>query len=403
MVYISCDLLQRYQELVLILQETFEEMKRDEFFYLFLDEITYIHDWDRAIKHFADLGLFRKGSILITGSDSQILKEAMKKFPGRRGISGTTDFHCYPLSFQEFVRTTVSELFPALESSARLSPEELSDESFQAIQDALGPEIITPLSESFNRYLLTGGFLPAINEMGKRGRIERYAYQTYQQWVIGDCLKRGKKEHFLKDIIRVLSERLATQVTSHSITMMTEIQHHATVNDYLTMLSDLDVLFLQYALREEKAQPAYKKAKKIHFSNPFIAGALIAWAQDREDPFHFMEKVMQEQGTMKAAIIEGCLASLFHRRGDVYYIKAKGEVDIAVPLAMGFLPVEIKWTDRLRREELKQILTCRKGIIGYRGLEMGMYNQLYVLPLCLLALMLQPGPNQACIDSGKMA
>jgi hypothetical protein len=70
----------------------------------------------------------------------------------------------------------------------------------------------------------------------------------------------------------------------------------------------------------------------------------------------------------------------------VYYIKSKGEVDIAIPVVKGFLPVEIKWTETLRRQELKQILTYKRGIIGYKGLNAGTYEHLIVLPLCMLAL-----------------
>lgn len=97
---------------------------------------------------------------------------------------------------------------------------------------------------------------------------------------------------------------------------------------------------------------------------------------------------MQEGGALNGAIIEGCMASLFHRHRDVYYIKSKGEVDIAIPLGKSFLPVEIKWTETLRRPELKQILTYKKGIIGYKGLSLGIYEHLFVMPLCVLAVML---------------
>jgi hypothetical protein len=88
-----------------------------------------------------------------------------------------------------------------------------------------------------------------------------------------------------------------------------------------------------------------------------------------------------------AAIIEGCLASLFRRHRDVYYIKSQGEVDIAIPLEKGFLPIEIKWAETLRRQELKQILTYKKGIIGYKGSSVGAFEHLFVVPLCILALM----------------
>ncbi len=42
-------------------------------------------------------------SVMLTGSDSQIIRTAMKRFAGRRGMSEKIDFNFYPLSFREFV------------------------------------------------------------------------------------------------------------------------------------------------------------------------------------------------------------------------------------------------------------------------------------------------------------
>ena len=70
----------------------------------------------------------------------------------------------------------------------------------------------------------------------------------------------------------------------------------------------------------------------------------------------------------------------------MYYIKAEGEVDIAILSGKEFLPIEIKWTENLKRSELKQILKYRKGIICYKGRYLGKYEHLYVLPVPLFAL-----------------
>ena len=88
------------------MEQFFEEVDKEKDFYLFLDEITYVKEWDRAIKYFADPVYFTKGSVLVTGFHSVALKEAMKKFTGRRGKSENTDFHYYPLSFSEFLLLT---------------------------------------------------------------------------------------------------------------------------------------------------------------------------------------------------------------------------------------------------------------------------------------------------------
>jgi len=388
--YISCETIQRYQELVSIMQEIFEELDREKSFYLFLDEITYVKEWDRAVKYFADLGYFTKGSLLITGSDSVILKESMKKFPGRRGKSEFTDFHYWPLSFSEYTALVSpglkNELFKIKNFSGFL--ENHNDKNFVLFEKAVGINEIKIISKYFQKYLLTGGFLPAINNYEEKKRIGRFVYQTYQQWVVGDFLKRNKKEHFLKDIITVLSERMAKQVSLHNIASKTEIQHHATVQEYLKILEDMDIIFVQQALREDKLTPAPKKAKKIHFTDPFIAQAIICWARDLSVPWEFAGKNIIAESQIKEDITEGCIVSLFKRKYKTYYIKSEGEVDVAIVFGKRFIPLEIKWTETLKRNELKQILKYKTGIIGYKGLRFGKYEHLYVMPIPVLALII---------------
>jgi predicted AAA+ superfamily ATPase len=386
--YIACDLLQRYQELTLIMQQAFEEMEKERYFYLFLDEITYVKDWDRTIKYFADLGYFKNGCLLITGSDSIILKEGMKKFPGRRGKAEKIDFHYYPLSFSEYVALVAPKLKDSTHHIRETAffPEEFLAKTTDKVDKNLAPDAKKQLSRYFDKFLITGGFLPAINEYEKHKKINKFVYQTYQQWVIGDLLKRNKKETFLKDIIAALSDRLTKQISIHNIASLTIIQHHATVQEYLEILKDMDVIFIQQALREDKLKPAPKKAKKVHFADPFIAQALISWAKDIAIPWEFAKEQIMTESSLKENIVEGCVSSLLRRKYTTYYIKSEGEVDVAIIFKKKFLPVEIKWTEDLRKRDLKQILKYKKGIIGYRGLQIGRFEHLHVLPIPILAL-----------------
>jgi len=72
--------------------------------YLIVDEVTYIKDWDKGVKYLADAGSLENVVLMLTGSDLIIIREARMRFAGRRGMSGTVDFHLYPLSFRECVK-----------------------------------------------------------------------------------------------------------------------------------------------------------------------------------------------------------------------------------------------------------------------------------------------------------
>jgi hypothetical protein len=387
--YLPCDIIKDYRELMSEMEQFFLSKPEEGYFYLFIDEVTYVKEWDRVIKHFADLGYFRRGCVLIPGSDQVILKEGMQRFPGRRGVSAKTDFHYYPLSFSEFVKLLEPGFAGRIEeigaSSAVLLKERPAG-GLDIFDELLENSFINRLLELFNGYLLNGGFLTAINGYAGCGRINRHIYSTYVQWVLGDFIKRNKRENFLKDIILTISERLGKQISYHNITAVTDIQNHSTVREYAQILEDMDIFFVQQALREDKLKAAPKKLKKIHFSDPFIAASLICWARDVSENWDFVEKNIAADGQLRSDIIEGTISSLFKRKYKTFYIKAEAEVDLAVIIDRTFYPIEIKYTKSLRKSDLKQILKYKNGIIGYKGSAVGKFEHLYVLPLPVLAL-----------------
>jgi len=75
-------------------------LKDDKRYYIFLDEIQLVKDWERTVN-----GLRLKNTdIYITGSNSRIMSDELATLLGGRTVS----FRVYPLSFREFVdfRTT---------------------------------------------------------------------------------------------------------------------------------------------------------------------------------------------------------------------------------------------------------------------------------------------------------
>ena len=102
--FMTGELIDDHHSLVRLINEVLNEMPDEHLKYVIVDEVTYIKDWDKAVKYLADAGLLEKVVLMLTGSDLIIIREARMRFPGRRGPSGTVDFHLYPLSFCEFVK-----------------------------------------------------------------------------------------------------------------------------------------------------------------------------------------------------------------------------------------------------------------------------------------------------------
>ena len=62
--YFSCNNIDDYKELIDIIQVFFDWINNDGRKYIFIDEITFVKNWTRGIKHLADLGKLRNCTII---------------------------------------------------------------------------------------------------------------------------------------------------------------------------------------------------------------------------------------------------------------------------------------------------------------------------------------------------
>ena len=259
------------------------------------------------------------------------------------------------------------------------------------MEDA-GPDAATVLIAAFERYLMHGGYLSAINDLEAHGHILPATFAVYADWIRGDMLKRGKQERFLAEIVGSVIRRYGSQVTWPGLAADLSIDHPMTVADYLQLLAQMDVLIVQYALREDRLAPAPKKARKVGFSDPFIFHALRSWIEPVDDPFAAQVESVIADPEWAGKLAETCAAVHHHRMHPTYYIKGDGEVDIAIVEGSTFRPIEVKWTGQVRSTDLKQARKYRNSAICSRLAA----SRLHGLPNELLPLHLQrlgPSPH----------
>ncbi len=346
--FLTGEIIDDHHRLLHIVRDALETMEpKDALKYIIIDEVTYIKDWDKAIKFLSDSGLLEKCIVVLTGSDLILMNEARIRFPGRRGTHSQVDFHYAPLSFQEYVDLVH------------------------------GKNVSLPsLYTAFQGYLLHGGFLTAINDIALHGKILPSTFQTYSDWIRGDVLKRGKKENNLRDFLLALLKTYGTQVTWHTLTHHTEIDHPKTIQDYAELLQSMDALFIQEALLEHKLSAAPKKARRLFFSDPFIYHAIRLWLK----PTYLPEESLKDPSIL-SALVETIVINHSRRLYPTFYIKAEGEVDLAYVKEDAFYPIEIKWTNQLRSKDLKQIKKYPQGQIWAHVDEKHLLENIPVLPL----------------------
>jgi predicted AAA+ superfamily ATPase len=346
--FLTGELIDDHHRLMSLIMEVLGDMpKSGSLNYLIIDEVTYIKDWDKAIKFLADSGFFENCEVVLTGSDLVLMNEAAMRFPGRRGTHKQVDFHYSPLSFREYVDL----IHPA-------SP------------------TLAFLYEAFQHYLIHGGFLTAINDWAKHGEILESTAKTYSDWIRVDFLKRGKKEQNLRDFLQAVLKTYGTQITWHTLTHHTAIDHPKTIQDYAELMQSMDGLFIQEALIEHKLLPAPKKAKRLFFSDPFVYHALRLWLEPQYNPLEALKDSQVLSSLVETAVINGV-----RRSYPTYYIKAEGEVDLAYVIQKKFYPIEIKWTGQIRPQDLKQIKKYENGKLWARVQEPHKIGTLSILPL----------------------
>ena len=365
--YFTGELIDDHHSLVQLLTQQLDRVS-DGLCFLLLDEISYIKDWDKGIKFMADSGQLESVILMLTGSDTGFIREARMRFPGRRGRADEQDFNLFPLSFAEFL-----ELKHHFSKSDLIQMTREAEQEYEKHMDLLFFE--------FETYLIHGGYLTAINDMAAEGRILNSTLNTYSDWIRGDFLKRGKQEHYLRQIISAIITRYGSRITWNSLLSDLTIDHPKTVSDYVSLLENMDAAFVQHALVEDKLKPAPKKAKKLIFTDPFIFHALRNWIDPAKDPFEEIIKPSLSDSITASKLVEACVVSHYRRHYETMYIKATGEIDIAYIDQQNFWPVEIKWTNQIRQKDLKQVMKYPNSLILAKIQRFGHLNNVPVIPL----------------------
>lgn len=124
--------------------------------------------------------------------------------------------------------------------------------------------------------------------------------------------------------------------------------------DYMRLFERMDIICTLQAFDQNTLRGFPKKARKIHFADPFIADVVGRW----------LERERYVSGLLDESIkVESTVASEIGRQYPVYYIKANGEVDLVVVHGRKFIPIEIKWTNQMCGAELKQIKQYHNAVI----------------------------------------
>ena len=374
--YATCDVIIDHIELLKLVRSYLEFADSNNIHkkYIFLDEISGIGDWQKAIKLLVDSGELDDTCLILTGSHTLDIKYGFERLPGRTGRYGK-DYLLLPLTFSEFVSLVRPDISASITPAASLSIHAIN----RAVNSAIPFD--RELKVLFNQYLTVGGFPLAINEFYKKNAIPDYIYELYTRWVVGDITKWGKQEKILKQMLRTAILKQGTAVSWDSFAKDAEIKSHKTVSSYAEDLENMFVFFVLYYIDLNKKTPDYNKNKKIYFFDPFI--------------FHIFNRMLYfRDAKITPALIEAVAVVHFARfaqkrfpyarLSDVaFYWKNRKETDIVLLTEGEPFAVEVKYQERITKDDFASLHHFKEGILASKS-SVKLDEQYSVVPVHIL-------------------
>lgn len=393
--YFSCDNIDDRKELIELVVTYLSHIDKlnlqRERLYIFLDEITSVKDWQRAIKHLADLGKLARAGMVLTGSNASDLRKGIERLPGRRGRIKNPDRVLLPLKFSEFAGIVNPGLSRKLANNIDLFS--LSQKDF-GVLSSFHPHL-GELSILFDQFLVTGGIMRAINEYFSKQEIGYDVYEIYQQWFRGDISRAGRSERTARQIIGELLRISVSAFGWETIAKKTDVASHRTVSEYIEEMENSFVLKTLYQIDVQTRRTRIKKLKKAYFLDSFIFWSLWGWVDNWLAYNDNITKALIS-ADLKPRLAEMVVANeLFDRydRNDwlssnVFFWKNGGEIDFIVKRERQLLPVEVKYRKNTGPSDLRLMkkLGLKKGILVSKD-KLEKAGDFAIIPLELFLMM----------------
>ena len=366
--------------------------------FLFLDEISNVPNWQRAIKSLKDRGKFRQCTVVTTGSHSVDLRRSAELLPGRRGASADNpaddlDKTLLPMSFGQYVAAVDKDLGSAVRRGALATSEgRLSVVRRLAqgeVEDLRDVEIMqAELDRHLDGYMTAGGMPLAVLDFAARGSVGERTYKTYVDAIEGMIGMAGKSVSKAHQIASSVGESLGSAISWSSLMRGTDIGSHHTAEEYVNALEDVFAVSVVYRYDSASNRPRFSANKKAYYRDPLFAHALRSKAESigaaeqsmrtMDDPLAKGALAEQIAGDhlMRMAPALSSIKSGFDPHYSVLHwrsAKSGREVDFVVRDKSSLIPVEVKYQPKVRREDMGGLVDFSKatgkkgGIVVTRG------------------------------------
>ena len=239
---------------------------------LFIDEITAVKDWTRALKALLDAGELRQVLLVTTGSKAGDLRHGTERLPGRKGKLARTAYIFTPLPFVEFKRVCASAL---------------------------------PAPHLLPAYLIAGGSPPACAAVAATGRLPDYIIEMVRDWVYGEFAAAGRSRSMLLGVLECLYRFAGTPVGQSKLAREAGLANNTVAAGYAEGLSDLMCLATSLAWDADRKRSNRRRPCKFHMTNLLVS---TAWHPRRlRTPGDYLDLPEEAQAAwMEWAVAQEC-------------------------------------------------------------------------------------------------
>jgi len=200
---------------------------------LFIDEISAVSGWVRAIKRGVDSGLLRDVLLVLTGSKATQIRRGTERLPGRKGKLDRTAYYFTPVSYSEFKKQC---------------------------NELLGINCLPA-------YILSGGCPVAGVEIALNKRLPEYIVEMIRDWLYGECSASGRNRPSLLATIQTIIHTGPSPLGHLKLARESGLANNTVAAGYVELLADLMCLGTAHAWDKDKKISIQRKPCKFQFIN----------------------------------------------------------------------------------------------------------------------------------------
>ena len=355
----------------------------DEPRYWFLDEITAVAGWPRAIKNLRDTTALGDDCVVLTGSSARDLDEATKELADRRGHAADSDRVLLPMSFRAFVAALgIGGLpdMPAFAPSQFCTPD--AAEALGALSPWLGE-----LASAWELHLTVGGYPRAVYDHLHSGEVAASFVNGLWDVIHGDALRAVQMEAASAHNLLVrLTKNIGSPLNMTAVAEDVGVERGETAQARVNALVTSYLAWPCHKLGDHNL-PNLDAQSKYYFTDPLLAR--IAHLRLPQSPLADTSALSEQQ--LGIAILRALERELPGRFADftslMFAVPTRKEIDFVSALfpTLGF---EGKYVDsRWRQESLTLKTRFGRGVFATRSV-FDLDSEVWAVPAGMLSWLL---------------